>query len=67
MSIQHEPTANGTESRLIPQEAFSWYDEYAHGLMDRRTFMNKLGSLTALAFSMSFLTGALLPNYAGAV
>ncbi|MFT4630870.1 MAG: carboxymethylenebutenolidase [Dinoroseobacter sp.] len=25
----------------IPQEAFSWYDEYAHGAMDRRTFMNK--------------------------
>ena len=48
----------------IPQEAFDWYDEYAHGLMDRRTFMNKLGGLAALGFSMSFLTAALLPNYA---
>lgn len=48
----------------IPQEAFDWYDEYAHGLMDRRTFMNKLGGLAALGFSMSLLTTALLPNYA---
>ena len=48
----------------IPQEAFDWYDEYAHGMMDRRTFMKKLGSLAALGYSMSLLTSALLPNYA---
>ena len=48
----------------IPQEAFDWYDEYAHGIIDRRTFMKKLGKLTALGFSMSVLTSALLPNYA---
>ena len=29
----------------IPQEAFDWYDEYAHGGMDRRTFISKLGTL----------------------
>lgn len=48
----------------IPQEAFDWYDEYAHGGMDRRTFINKLGALVAVGFSMSVLTSALLPNYA---
>ncbi len=48
----------------IPEEAFDWYDEYAHGGMDRRTFMNKLGGLVALGFSMSVLTSALIPNYA---
>lgn len=48
----------------IPQEAFDWYDEYAHGGMDRRTFMNKLGTLVAVGYSMSVLTSALLPNYA---
>ncbi|WP_394131896.1 dienelactone hydrolase family protein [Shewanella maritima] len=48
----------------IPQEAFDWYDEYAHGGMDRRTFMKKLGSLVALGYSMTVLTSALLPNYA---
>lgn len=56
------PQSDNTDH--IPQEAFDWYDEYAHGLMDRRTFMNKLGGLAALGFSMSFLTAALLPNYA---
>lgn len=51
-------------ARPIPQEAFDWYDQYAHGLMDRRTFMTKLASLTALGFSVAALSGALLPNYA---
>ncbi|MCL1047580.1 dienelactone hydrolase family protein [Shewanella electrodiphila] len=48
----------------IPQEAFDWYDEYAHGGMDRRTFMKKLGTLVAVGYSMTVLTSALLPNYA---
>lgn len=48
----------------IPQEAFDWYDEYAHGLIDRRTFLSRLSTLAAAGFAMSFLTTALLPNYA---
>jgi len=48
----------------IPQEAFDWYDDYAHGLIDRRTFLARLGGLAALGFSVSFLTSALMPNYA---
>jgi len=28
---------------IIPQEAFDWYDEYAHGDIDRRTFLTRLG------------------------
>jgi len=55
---------NSPQIDHIPQEAFDWYDEYAHGLMDRRTFMKKLGGLTALGISMNVLTSALLPNYA---
>lgn len=51
-------------SNDIPQEAFDWYDDYAHGGMDRRTFMGKLGTLVALGYSMSVLSSALLPNYA---
>ncbi|WP_351124103.1 dienelactone hydrolase family protein [Shewanella sp. T24-MNA-CIBAN-0130] len=51
-------------SNNIPQQAFDWYDSYAHGGMDRRTFIGKLGSLVALGYSMSVLTSALLPNYA---
>ncbi|MGB0224415.1 MAG: dienelactone hydrolase family protein, partial [Marinobacterium sp.] len=29
----------------IPQVAFDWYDEYAHGDIDRRTFLARLGTL----------------------
>ncbi|EKO3456792.1 dienelactone hydrolase family protein [Vibrio fluvialis] len=52
------------QAREIPQEAFDWYDEYAHGLIDRREFMKRLSGLVALGFTMSVLTSALLPNYA---
>jgi carboxymethylenebutenolidase len=56
----------GQDIRPIPQEAFDWYDEYAHGFIDRRTFMARLGGLAATGISMSVLTAALLPNYAEA-
>lgn len=52
--------------RPIPQEAFDWYDEYAHGFIDRRTFLSRLSGLAAAGFSMSVLTSALMPNYAEA-
>jgi carboxymethylenebutenolidase len=48
----------------IPQEAFDWYDEYAHGIIDRREFIKRLSALTLIGFSMTTLTSALLPNYA---
>ncbi len=66
MSNQSELLPSKAETRPIPQEAFSWYDEYAHGLIDRRDFMKKLATLGALGFSMNFLTAALMPNYAEA-
>ena len=50
-------------SRPIPQEAFDWYDEYAHGLINRREFMRRLSTLSAVGFSMAALTSALMPNY----
>ncbi|TQV74045.1 dienelactone hydrolase family protein [Aliikangiella marina] len=54
------------ETRPIPQEAFDWYDEYAHGLIDRRTFLSRLSSLSAVGISMAAITPALMPNYAKA-
>ena len=48
----------------IPQEAFDWYDEYAHGLISRREFFNRLSTLTVLGFTVSALAAALIPNYA---
>jgi carboxymethylenebutenolidase len=53
-----------TEPRVIPHEAFDWYDEYAHGLINRRTFMSRLATLNAVGLSMSTQTSALIPNYA---
>ena len=58
--------APAASSHPIPQEAFNWYDEYAHGIIDRRTFMTRLGTLTATGLSMSMLLGALMPDYAQA-
>ena len=48
----------------IPQEAFDWYDEYAHGDIDRRTFLTRLGTLAIAGLSLSVITSALTPNYA---
>lgn len=62
MENKHHVAEQGAAE--IPQEAFDWYDDYAHGGMDRRTFMKKLGTLVAIGYSMSVLTSALLPNYA---
>ncbi|NKB69022.1 MAG: dienelactone hydrolase family protein [Candidatus Latescibacteria bacterium] len=53
-------------TRSIPQEAFDWYDEYAHGMIDRRTFMSRLAGLTVLGYSMGLLTSTLMPDYAEA-
>ncbi|WP_295898626.1 dienelactone hydrolase family protein [uncultured Vibrio sp.] len=61
---QHNNDHQEPAPRVIPQEAFDWYDEYAHGLINRREFMTRLSGLVALGFTMTTLTSALLPNYA---
>jgi carboxymethylenebutenolidase len=48
----------------IPQQAFDWYDEYAHGDIDRRTFLSRLATLAGAGVTMNLLTAALIPNYA---
>jgi carboxymethylenebutenolidase len=50
----------------IPQEAFDWYDEYAHGVIDRRTFMARLATLTTATLTMGTLLNVLMPDYAAA-
>lgn len=50
----------------IPEEAFDWYDAYAHGMMDRREFMDRLATLAVGGVTMAMLTGALMPDYAQA-
>ncbi|EGR0110302.1 dienelactone hydrolase family protein [Vibrio vulnificus] len=58
--------SNSVTKQPIPQEAFDWYDEYAHGKIDRREFLNRLAGLAVLGFSVATLTEALLPDYAKA-
>ena len=59
-----------TETQLrpdqIPQQAFDWYDEYAHGDINRRTFMTRLGSLSVAGLSLGLISSALIPDYAKA-
>jgi carboxymethylenebutenolidase len=50
----------------IPQEAFDWYDEYAHGYIDRRTFMARLATIATGTLTMGVLLSALMPDYAKA-
>ncbi|MDB2330585.1 dienelactone hydrolase family protein [Alteromonas sp.] len=50
----------------IPQEAFDWYDEYAHGDIDRRTFLTRLASLSVAGLSVGLIGSALIPDYAKA-
>lgn len=53
-----------TQQVQIPQEAFDWYDEYAHGGIDRRTFLARLGTLAVAGVTASAVSTALIPNYA---
>ena len=55
-----------TPAHPIPQEAFDWYDEYAHGIIDRRTFLDRLGTITTATLTMGTLLGVLMPDYAAA-
>lgn len=50
----------------VPQIAFDWYDEYAHGFIDRRTFVRRLATLGSAGFTLGALLPALMPNYAEA-
>ncbi len=52
-------TSNSATKQPIPQEAFDWYDEYAHGKIDRREFLNRLAGLAVLGFSVATLSEAL--------
>jgi dienelactone hydrolase len=66
MNTMHADTPETISHPPIPQEAFDWYDEYAHGIIDRRTFMGRLSTLAAAGFSMSLLLSTLMPDYAHA-
>ncbi|NVK73581.1 MAG: dienelactone hydrolase family protein [Oceanospirillaceae bacterium] len=65
-SLTEKTTTRSLSVSKIPQEAFDWYDEYAHGDIDRRTFLSRLGTLSVTGLSLSVVANALTPNYAQA-
>jgi len=58
--------SDSIDPNTIPREAFDWYDAYAHGAMDRRTFLARLASIAGSAAALTALTAAFLPDYAEA-
>lgn len=53
-------------TQVIPQQAFDWYDEYAHGDINRRTFMSRLSTLALSATALSAMAIGLTPDYVSA-
>lgn len=61
---QLDSESNVSKTVAIPAEAFDWYDEYAHGDIDRRTFLKRLATMAGAGVTLSMLSTALLTNYA---
>ena len=45
------------------QDLFDLYDQYAHGYMNRRSFMRKLGAYAVGGITVAALAESLMPNY----
>ncbi len=48
------------------QEVYDLYDKYAHGFMDRRSFLCKLSTYAVGGLTVAALTDSLMPKYANA-
>ncbi len=55
-----------TEEKKIDQRVFDLYDEYCHGRMDRREFLDKSAAIMIGGVSALWMAQALLPRYAEA-
>lgn len=60
MSRKHDTLPEDYE---IPQEVLNLYDEYAHGGMDRRTFIRRLSVFATATVSASALAACVSPDY----
>src|SRR5438093_13566951 len=56
--------APGLTQSEIDQRVFDLYDEYCHGHIDRREFLQRAGVLTVGGVSALAMAEALLPRYA---
>lgn len=57
-------TDNSLNDLFLPEEAFDLYHEFAHGRIDRRSFMSGLSKLAVGVVTANLLMEALMPNYA---
>ncbi len=64
MSRQKNSDSSHIEPKAIPEEAFSLYDEYAHGLIGRREFLSGLNRIAIGSLTAGTLLGTLMPDYA---
>ena len=60
-----EASASGAVTQLeIDQRVYDLYDEYCHGRIDRREFLQRAGAITVGGVSALAMAQALLPRYA---
>jgi len=59
------PTEPFDKSKIDPR-IFDLYDDYCHGMIDRRTFFVRAGSIAIAGVSGLAMAEALIPNYAEA-
>jgi carboxymethylenebutenolidase len=52
------------ERRSVPAAAIQLYNDYVHGEIDRRSFLNGMQQFAAVGLSTSALVAALMPDYA---
>lgn len=52
------------EKRTVPVEAIELYNEYVHGEISRRTFLNRVKQFAVAGLTAGTLVEALMPNYA---
>ena len=59
-------STSGSKSIVIDDSIYELYDEYCHGHMDRREFLQRCGAISIAGVSGLAMAQALLPRYAEA-
>jgi carboxymethylenebutenolidase len=55
-----------SDQHLIPSEAIEAYNEFIHGRIDRRAFLERVRNVTASSVAAAVVVDQLMPNYAAA-
>lgn len=63
MNLPQSDTTRKTASDF-PQELLDLYDHYAHGLIDRRTFLDRAGKFAVGGMTAAAILQGMSPNYA---